>query len=101
MTDCTSIEALPWKRTSQREPLIFFVRVVGCSTKEAETYNSDLGLVDRAVEPDGVLTVDRHRREEEQPVFLPENDTHDPIPIAPGKELVVWGVVQHMIHGVG
>jgi DNA polymerase V len=31
---------------------------------------------------------------------MPEAEEYDPIPIQDGQELVVWGVVQHMIHEV-
>jgi DNA polymerase V len=67
-------------------------------------------VVDRAVEPtdgsvvvaalDGELTVKRYREHDGQPVLVPEHDEHAPIPIDPGQDLVVWGVVQHVVHEV-
>jgi DNA polymerase V len=95
----------------QRESSTFFVRVAGRSMEGAGIHDGDLLVVDRAVEPtdgavvvaalDGELTVKRYRHREGQPVLVPENDAHAPISIEPGQELVVWGVVQHVIHEVG
>ena len=94
----------------QREAATFFVRVAGRSMENAGIHDGDLLVVDRAVEPkdgsivvaalDGELTVKRYRQHGEQPVLVPENEAHPPIPIDPGQELVVWGVVRHVIHEV-
>ena len=92
------------------ESSTFFVRVAGHSMQDAGIHDGDLLVVDRAVEPsdgaivvaalDGELTVKRYRDHEEQPVLVPENDDHAPIPIEPGQDLIVWGVVQHVVHDV-
>ena len=94
----------------QREASTFFVRVAGHSMRDAGIHDGDLLVVDRAVEPsdgaivvaalDGELTVKRYHDRDGQPVLVPENDNHAPIPIQPGQELVVWGVVQHVVHDV-
>jgi DNA polymerase V len=94
----------------QHESSTFFVRVAGHSMRKAGIHDGDLLVVDRAVEPtdgaivvaalDGELTVKRYRRHEEKPYLVPESENHAPIPIQPGQELVVWGVVQHVIHDV-
>jgi DNA polymerase V len=94
----------------QREASTFFVRVAGHSMRKAGIHDGDLLVVDRAVEPtdgaivvaalDGELTVKRYREHEGKPYLVPENDDHAPLPIQPGQDLVVWGVVQHVIHEV-
>jgi DNA polymerase V len=94
----------------QREASTFFVRVAGRSMLNAGIHDGDLLVVDRAVEPtdgsvvvaalDGELTVKRYRARGDQPALVPENETHPPIPIEPGQELMVWGVVRHVIHKV-
>ena len=94
----------------QSEEATFFVRVAGNSMTEAGIHDGDILVVDRSVEPeggdvvvaalDGELTVKRYDVRSGHPYLLPENEAHDPIPIEPGQELVVWGVVQHVIHEV-
>lgn len=94
----------------QHEASTFFLRVAGGSMRKAGIHDGDLLVVDRSVEPedgsvvvaalDGDLTVKRYRRHDGQPYLVPESASHDPIPIREGQELVVWGVVQHVIHEV-
>lgn len=94
----------------RREASTFFVRVAGHSMTGAGIHDGDLLVVDRAVEPtdgaivvaalDGELTVKRYRIHEERPYLVPESEEHSPLRIQPGQELVVWGVVQHVIHEV-
>jgi DNA polymerase V len=92
------------------EAATFFVRVAGDSMTDAGIHDGDILVVDRSVEPEGgdvviaaldsELTVKRYEREAGRPYLVPESADHDPIPIEPGQELVVWGVVQHVIHEV-
>jgi DNA polymerase V len=94
----------------RREASTFFVRVAGRSMEGAGIHDGDLLVVDRAVEPtdgavvvaalDGELTVKRYRDRADGPALVPEHEGHAPIPIEPGQELVVWGVVRHVIHEV-
>lgn len=94
----------------KRESSTFFVRASGGSMTEAGIHDGDVMIVDRAIEPedgsvvvaalDGDLTVKRYRIFGGQPHLMPESDEHDPIPVKAGQELVVWGVVQHVIHEV-
>ena len=94
----------------QREASTFFVRVSGRSMEGAGIHDGDLLVVDRAVEPtdgavvvaalDGELTVKRYRDRADGPSLVPEHEDHAPIPVAPGQDLVVWGVVRHVIHEV-
>ncbi len=94
----------------QNEEATFFVRVAGHSMREAGIHDGDLLVVNRAAEPDGgdvvvaaldgELTVKRYCLRDGQPYLVPEAKRHDPIAIQPGQDLVVWGVVQHVIHEV-
>lgn len=94
----------------KEEAATFFVRVAGGSMREAGIHDGDLLVVDRATEPsdgdvviaalDGELTVKRYRCCGETPQLVPEAANHDPIPIEPGQELRVWGVVRHAVHEV-
>jgi DNA polymerase V len=94
----------------RRETATFFVRVAGHSMTDAGIHDDDILVVDRAVEPtdgaivvaalDGELTVKRYCVREGAPYLVPENEDHTPIPVQPGQDLVVWGVVQHVIHEV-
>jgi DNA polymerase V len=88
----------------------FFVRVAGDSMTEAGIHDGDILVVDRSVEPedgsvvvaalDGELTVKRYEMRSGYPYLMPEAAGYDPIPIRDGQELVVWGVVQHVVHEV-
>jgi len=94
----------------QRETATFFVRVAGHSMTGAGIHDGDILVVDRAVEPtdgaivvaalDGELTVKRYCAGDDRPALVPENESHAPIPVREGQDLVVWGVVQHVIHEV-
>ena len=94
----------------RRETATFFVRVAGHSMTDAGIHDGDILVVDRAEEPsdgsivvaalDGDLTVKRYREGADHPSLVPESDTHTPIPVREGQDLVVWGVVRHVIHEV-
>jgi len=94
----------------QRETSTYFVRVAGHSMTDAGIHDGDILVVDRAEEPtdgaivvaalDGELTVKRYRAGDEYHYLVPESEAHTPIPIREEQDLVVWGVVQHVIHEV-
>ena len=94
----------------QNEEATFFVRVAGSSMTEAGIHDGDILVVDRSIEPDagsvvvsaldGELTVKRYEVRSGSPYLMPEADGYDPIPIRDGQELVVWGVVRHVVHEV-
>lgn len=94
----------------QNEAATFFVRVAGGSMTGAGIHDGDLLVVDRSVKPedgsivvaalDGELTVKRYRIKDQQPYLVPESDEHEPIPVRPEQDLIVWGVVKHGIHEV-
>ncbi len=88
----------------------FFLRVQGDSMLGAGIHDGDLLLVDRALEPadgkiviavlDGELTVKRLERKRGAIRLLPENPAYPPIEVKNEQELVIWGVVTHVIHGL-
>lgn len=88
----------------------FFVRVAGESMVEAGIRSGDVLVVDRALEAgegkvvvailDGELTVKRVGRRGGRLVLLPANDAFPPIEVGEEQELLVWGVVTHVIHAV-
>ncbi len=94
----------------RNEEATFFVRVSGDSMTDVGIHDGDIIVVDRSVEPesgdvvvaalDTELTVKRYEVHSGHPCLMPESKDHDPIPVREGQELVVWGVVQHVIHEV-
>lgn len=94
----------------QRPASTFFVRVEGDSMTEAGIHSGDLLVVDRAIEAtdgsivvaalDGDLTVKRLVLEGARAYLAPEHPGRDRIEITGGRELVIWGVVLHVIHTV-
>ena len=94
----------------EHEAATYYLRVSGTSMTGAGIHDGDILVVDRAVEPadgdvvvaalDGELTVKRLRKRTGQVVLVPESGQHDPIPVRDGQELVVWGVVRHVVHEV-
>ena len=86
----------------------FVVRVEGDSMTGAGICNGDLLVVDRAREAasgsivvavvDGELTVKRLQIDRKKRVRLaPENPAFRPIEVREGSDLVIWGVVAHVI----
>ena len=67
-------------------------------------------MVDRALEPvdgkiviavlDGELTVKRLERRAGQIRLIPENPAFAPIVVNNEQDLVIWGVVTNVIHGL-
>jgi len=88
----------------------FFLRVQGDSMLGAGIHNGDLLVVDRALEPvdgkiviavlDGELTVKRLERRAGQVRLMPENVAFAPIVVNNEQDLVIWGVVTNVIHGL-
>jgi DNA polymerase V len=89
----------------------FFVRVSGDSMICAGIDNSDILIVDRAVEPthnkiivavlDGEFTVKRFKIKGNRVFLVPENDKYPVIEIKEGMNFEIWGVVTNVIHQVG
>jgi DNA polymerase V len=88
----------------------FFLRVSGESMIGYGIHDGDLLIVDRAVNAkegmiviaalDGELTVKRLGRYKGGPALLPGNSNYAPICIGEDQELIIWGVVAHVIHSL-
>lgn len=86
----------------------FFVIAEGDSMKEAGIQSGDMLIVDKSLPAvhgkiviaaiDGELTVKRLSRAAGCVQLLPENSLYPPIDITNEQELVIWGVVTHVIH---
>jgi DNA polymerase V len=95
----------------QRPNATFFVRVQGDSMEKAGIYDGSILIVDRAVEAedgsivvaavDGELTVKRLQVARDRCWLVPEHNQYDAIEVTGEREMVVWGVVQHVIRSVG
>lgn len=93
----------------------YLARVEGDSMLEYNIHDGDIVVVDRSVEPvsgkivvaalNGELTVKRLRvtgQNGSRRVWLePGNEAYPPIEVLEGHELVIWGVVTHVIHRCG
>ncbi|KTC69012.1 DNA polymerase V [Legionella birminghamensis] len=86
----------------------FLLTASGDSMKDAGIHNGDLLIVDSSLEAthgkiviaaiDGELTVKRLSRTGGQVQLLPENPAFSAIDITENQDLVIWGVVTHVIH---
>ena len=88
----------------------FFLRVKGDSMLGAGIHDGDLLVVDRALDPvdgkiviavlDGELTVKRLERKAGRVRLMPENPAYAPIVVQNAQDLIIWGVVTNVIHGL-
>lgn len=88
----------------------FFVTASGDSMTGAGIASGDMLIVDRSLEAvhgkiviaaiNGELTVKRLSRIGNLVQLLPENKKYRPINISSEEEVVIWGVVTHVIHQV-
>lgn len=88
----------------------FFVKATGDSMIQAGIHPGDILIVDRSLEAthgriiiaalDGQLTVKRLHQSAGKVLLMPENESYQPIPITDETDLVIWGVVTNVIHGV-
>ena len=89
----------------------FFVTASGDSMTGAGIQSGDMLIVDKSLDAthgkiviaaiDGELTVKRLLRHEGRVQLLPENNKYTPIDITDEHDLVIWGVVTHVIHPAG
>lgn len=89
----------------------FFVTASGDSMIGAGIASGDMLVVDRSLEAthgkiviaalNGELTVKRLSRHGGKVQLVPENNRYKPIDITGDEELVIWGVVTHVIHPAG
>ena len=88
----------------------YFVRASGDSMIGAGIFNGDLLIVDRSLEPthgkviiaevDGQLTVKRLSKFKDHFSLQPENASYPSIELQEGNEVVLWGVVTHVLHNL-
>ena len=86
----------------------FFLIASGDSMTNAGIYSGDLLIVDKSIEAvdgkiviaaiDGELTVKRLSRQKGRVQLLPAHEAYQPIDITEEQDLVIWGVVTHVIH---
>ena len=86
----------------------FFVTASGDSMTGAGIHSGDMLIVDRSLDAthgkiviaaiNGELTVKRLSHHGEVIQLLPENEQYQPIDITSDHDLVIWGVVTHVIH---
>jgi len=86
----------------------FFVIASGDSMTGAGIYSGDLLIVDKSITAshgkiiiaaiDGELTVKRLSQQNNRLQLLPENPQYPPIDITDYQDMVIWGVVTHVIH---
>jgi DNA polymerase V len=92
----------------QHPAATFFVRASGESMKDAGIQCGDMLIVDRSLEAthgkiviaaiNGELTVKRLSHKEGRVQLIPANKEYQPIDITEEQDLVIWGVVTHVIH---
>ena len=88
----------------------FFVMVAGDSMENANIHSGDMLIVDRSLEAthgkiviaaiNGELTVKRLYRQQGHVKLLAENPAYPPIDITDEQDVVIWGVITHVIHQV-
>lgn len=85
----------------------FYGRVKGQSLKNAGIHDGDLIIIDRSIEPtngkivvcyiDGEFTAKRIKRTKNELLLMPENEDYKPIKIEEENNLIIWGIVTHVI----
>lgn len=86
----------------------FFLRVSGDSMQNAGIHSGDILIVDKSLAPsngkiviaalDGELTVKRLVTQAGRVQLVPENDRYPIIEVNTMQDLLIWGVVTHVIH---
>jgi DNA polymerase V len=88
----------------------FFVRVDGDSMINAGIFSGDLLIVDRSLKAhsgriiialiEDEFTVKRLIQKNGQLILQPENPAYKPLLIQDPGQLIIWGVVTYVIHGL-
>lgn len=86
----------------------FFLRVSGDSMQNAGITSGDLLIVDKSLEAqdgkiviaalNGELTVKRLSKKAGRVQLVPENQAYPIIDVTEEQDLIIWGVVTHVIH---
>jgi DNA polymerase V len=95
------------KHIIQHPSATFYGRVKGNSLKNAGISDGDLLVIDKSLEPrngkiavcflDGEFTAKRIYKTKTELWLMPENEEYKPIPINENNELIIWGIVTHVI----
>ena len=85
----------------------FYGRVKGHSMKNEGIFDGDLLVVDKSLEPmdgriavcfiDGEFTVKKIKLEKDFCWLMPANEEYQPIKVTSENELIIWGIVIHVI----
>jgi DNA polymerase V len=94
----------------QKPAATFFVRAQGESMLGAGIHPNDILVVDRSIDPvpgkivicalNGELVVKRLKHQAGQWRLASENPYYPDIPLLEELEMVIWGIVTHVIHTV-
>lgn len=94
----------------QKPAATFFVRAQGESMLGAGIHPDDILVVDRSIDPvpgkivicalNGELVVKRLKHQAGKWLLASENPYYPDIPLREELEMVIWGVVTHVIHTV-
>lgn len=85
----------------------FYGRVKGVSLINAGISDGDLLIIDRSIEPkdgkiavcyiDGEFTAKRIKISKKEVLLIPENEDYQPIRVTEENNLIIWGIVIHVI----
>jgi len=95
------------KAVVKNEAATFYARVAGQSMMGAGLDDGDLLVIDRSLEPqdgkiavcfvDGEFTVKRLKVAQDCVWLMPENDRYKPLQVTEESELIIWGIVTHVL----
>ena len=85
----------------------FYAKANGNSMIGAAINDGDILVIDRSLEPndgkiavcfiDGEFTVKRIKKEKNSISLVPENESYEPIIVTEENDLIIWGIVTHVI----
>lgn len=85
----------------------FYAKASGTSMTGAGIDDGDILVIDRSLEPrnnkvavcflDGEFTVKRIKVTQDEMLLMPENKAFEPIKITEENQLIIWGIVTHVI----
>jgi len=85
----------------------FYARTKGDSMKDAGIFDGDLLIVDKSIDPvdgkiaicyiDGEFTVKRIKKQNNELWLMPANEAYQPIQLQEDNNLIIWGIVTHVI----
>jgi DNA polymerase V len=88
----------------------FYAKASGNSMTGAGIDDGDILVIDRSLEPrnnkiavcfiDGDFTVKRIKIEKECVYLIPENKDYEPIKVTEDNQLLIWGIVTHVVKSI-